>query len=297
MQPNIPNNPYPNAGVPNYGGQPYPYSPVPPQMAQQRVSVPSGVQPIPAAAPADYATLSEAAKAQRSAATAKSAPATPAKKDVPEHKKTVLADGTVLPDVIYVKKKGTLFCLIIVSVLLVACGIYAFITTNNYNSTKTIADELTETNKKQEETINTVIKTLGLSSSFDLTEDTLNSIVKTPDGAVDIDLSTFGDPNAAGIRTIRVSPNLRYALAEVSYYGNTNYYYREIRSSGWILAFSRNNRLSCREVSKKAMEVITDLGGIDKNMTDDGKSYDCIDPENGDKIYDFPDALAEGIYQ
>ncbi len=298
MQPNIPNNPYPNAGVPNYGGQPYPYSPVPPQMAQQGVPMPSGVQPIPAAAPADYATLSEAAKAQRSVPTAKAAPAAPAKKaaPAPEHEKTVLADGTVLPDVIYVKKKGTLFALILTTILLIACGIYAFITTNQYNETKTTADKLTETSKKQEEKINAVIKVLNLDSADDLTEEKLNSVVKSPEGAVDIDLSIFGDSSVSGVRTIRISPNLRYALADVLKNGNISYYYRENRSGGWTFAFSRNDKLNCREVSKKAMQVIIELGGVDKNMTDDGKSYDCIDPENNDKLYNFPDAITEGIY-
>ena len=294
MQPNIPNYPYSNAGVPNYGGQPYPYYPAQPQMVQQGVPMPSNVQPIPAAAPSDAPTLSQSANPR--APKAKPTAVAPAKKAAPEHKKTVLADGTVLPDVIYVKKKSTLFALIFVSILLIACAVYALITTVKYNDAKVVADELTETNKKQEDIIVTTFKALGFSSPMDLTEENIMRITKTPEGTVDIDLSVFGDPNTSAIQTIRISPNLRYALAKVSYYGNTNYYYREINYGGWVMAFSRNNRLSCREVSKKAMEVIIELGGIDKNTTDDGRAYDCIDPNNGDKLYDFPDAIAEGIY-
>ena len=281
MQPNYPNNPYSNAGVPNYGGQPYPYpQPMPPQMAQQAVPVSPNIQAATPVAPS-------APQASPSAAVP----------PAPTHRKTTLADGTVLPDVIYVKKKGTLFALIAVTILLIGCAGYAIYSTLQHNSASSKVDELTAKTTDLEKRLETVRSALGFTTNDELTTENISALIVKPEGALDIDLTSFDSGSGVNIRSIRITSSLRYALTDISYYGVSTYYYRDIQNGGWNYALSHNSTVDCREVSAEAMKVIIELGGIDKYTNDDGKQYDCIDVQNGDKLYDFADALNDGVYK
>ena len=292
MQPNYPNNPYSRAGMPNYGGQPYPYPQMtpPPMMAQPGIPVSPNIQPTPTAAPIP----------RRANMTPGSAipPVAPNEMATTAHKRTTLSDGTVLPDVIYVKKKGTLIGFIITSVLLVASLAFAIYTVIGNSKAKAEIETLTAENEEQKGQIQIVLDTLGLESGSDITEELLKERTTKAEGALDMDLSSFFDNNAGvGVRSIRLSADLRYALAVVNYYGKASYFYREMSSGGWNQAFSRVDVINCRDITAEAMRVITDLGGVEKSTTKDGKSYDCLDVDNNKKPYDFADALREGIYK
>ena len=292
MQPNYPNNPYSNSGVPNYGGQPYPYSPVPPQMVQQTVPVSPNISP-------NINPAAVGAVPRRADMTPGSAipPVMPNETAATAHKKTTLADGTVLPDVIYVKKKGTLVGLIFASILLVACAVYAVITTISAGASSAKVNELTATLDGKEKTLGVVKDSLGIKDEKDLTKENISKLITTPEGVLDIDLSAFTAGDGVGINSIRLSSDLKYAIIDVNYYGKSSYYYREIESGGWSLAFSRSSIVSCRDITKEAMEVIIELGGLDKSTSSSGKQYDCMDKEDGDKLYDFPDAISAGVYK
>jgi hypothetical protein len=292
MQPNYPNNPYSNAGMP-YGGQPYPaYPQVPPQMAQQGVPVQQPMTPNinPAAAGA------VPRKADMTPGSAIPA-VMPDETTTTAHQKTTLADGTVLPDVIYVKKKGTLFGFIIASVLLIACAVYAVITTISAGAASSKVNELTAQVESKDKTIDTVKGALGIKEDGDLTKENISKLVNRPEGVLDLDLSSFTSGEGVGINSLRLSSTLEYAIVDVNYYGKSTYYYRKVDDGGWSIAFSRSSVVSCRDISKEAMEVIIELGGLDKSTSSSGKQYDCMDKDDGDKLYDFPDAIEAGVYK
>ena len=291
MQPNYPNNPYSIAGMP-YGGQPYPYSPVPPQMAQP--AVPASPNISPNINPAAVGAVPRKADMTPGAAIP---PVMPNESATKAHQKTTLADGTVLPDVIYVKKKGTLFGFILTSILLVACAVYAVITTISVGASKAKVDELTATVESKDKTLEVVKNSLGIKDERELTKENISKLVTTPEGVLDIDLSAFTAGDGVGVNSIRLSSDLKYAIIDVNYYGKSTYYYRVIESGGWSMAFSRSDVVSCRDITKEAMEVIIELGGLDKSTSSSGKQYDCMDKDDGDKLYDFPDALSAGVYK
>ena len=288
MQPNYPNNPYSNAGVPSYGGQPYPYpQQMPPQMTQQGVQMSPNIQAAPVAVP----------NLQQMNAGSAIPPVMPNETAVTAHKKTTLADGTVLPDVIYVKKKGTLFALIATVILLIGCAGYAIYATLQNNSAQAKVEELTTKTERQEGLLKTTLESLGFASEDELTKENIQKLILSPEGAMDIDMTSFSDGTGVGVKSIRIASNVRYVLADVNYYGTSSYYYRNVEMGGWNFAFSRNGLVRCREITAEAMKVITDLGGVDKSVTEDGKPYDCIDTQDNNKLYDFPDALNAGVYQ
>jgi hypothetical protein len=278
--------------MPNYGVQPYPYPQMtpPPMMAQPSIPVSPNIQPTPMAAPIP----------RRADMTPGSAipPVAPNEVQKTAHKRTTLSDGTVLPDVIYVKKKGTLIGLIITSVLLVASLAFAVYTVIGNAKSKSEIEALTAENEEQKGQIQIVLNALGLESGSDITEELLKERTSQAEGALDMDLSSFFDNNAGvGVKSIRLSADLRYALAVVNYYGKDSYFYREMSNGGWSQAFSRVDVINCRDITAEAMKVISDLGGVEKSTTKDGKPYDCLDVENNKKPYDFTDALREGIYK
>lgn len=283
MQPNNQNNAYPQAAVPNYGGQAYPS--VPPSVGQPGYPAQQPVQAIPRTA---YE---------------KNVPGAAIPEVMPDesvkiaHKKTVLADGTVLPDVIYVKKRGAQIGLVFAIILLIACASYAIFATVDLVSSKARVEELSENLKDRNGRLEVVRKALGFSSVTDLTEPNIKELVTSPDGAVDIDMSILNSGSSVGVRWIRISSTFKYMLAEVSYYGTPSYYYRDSLSSGWTQAFSRAGAVNCREITKEAMTAVMELGGVDKSTSPTGKQYDCLDPSDGDKLYDFADAVNEGVYK
>jgi hypothetical protein len=283
MQPNSQYNPYPQAAVPNYGGQPYPQTP--PVSGQPGVPVQQPVQAIPRSA---YE---------------KTVPGAAIPEVMPDesvkiaHKKTVLADGTVLPDVIYVKKRGAQIGFALTAVFLIACAIYAIMTTVDLNNTKKLVDDYKTHYSEANSRLEMVRKTLDFNSIDQITEGNLRELVATPEGAVDIDMSAFNSGSGVGIKWVRISSNFKYMLADVSYYGTSSYFYRTASTGGWAQAFSRTGAVSCRQITKEAMVAITELGGIDKSVSPTGKQYDCLDPKDGDKLYDFADALDAGIYK
>lgn len=282
MQPNNDNNAYPQAAVPNNGGQPYPQTP--PEMAQQSVPAQQPAQAIPRSA---YE---------------KTVPGSAIPEVMPDesvniaHKKTVLADGTVLPDVIYVKKRGAQIGFAITSFLLVACAAFGIKCAMDLMSTKETIDGLREEVKDKNIRLETVRRTFDFNSIDQITEENLKELVATTEGAVDVDLSSFNSGTGIFIKWLRISANSKYLLANVSYYGSSSYYYRE-GNNGWTYAFSQANAVSCRDVTRDAMRVITELGGVDKSVSSTGKQYDCLDPKDGDKLYDFADAMNAGIYK
>ena len=293
MQPNYPNNPYSNAGMP-YGGQPYPaYPQVPPQMVQQ--GVPAQQPMTPNINPAAAGAVPRKADMTPGSAIP---PVMPNETATTAHKKTTLADGTVLPDVIYVKKKGTLFGFIITSVLLVACAIYAVITTISAGAASSKVDELTAQVESKDNTINTVKSALGIKEDNQLTKENISKLITRPEGVIDIDLSSFTAGDGVGVNFIRLSSDMKYAIVDVNYYGKSTYYYRNVEEGGWNIAFSRSSGVvSCRDITKEAMEVIIELGGLDKSVSSSGKQYDCLDKNDGDKLYDFADAIDAGVYK
>ena len=288
MQPNNPNNPYSRVAVPNYGGQPiqqYPQMP-PNMMVQQGVPMPQANMRPPVAVPRQ----------------ANMTPGVAIPNPVPEgdqtvaHERTTLADGTVLPDVIYVKKKGAKIAFAITLVLLIACGAYAgyasyqLITANKKN------EELASMVKKKDSSLEMVKNGLGVESLDELTEEQIKEMIHPTESVFDLDLTTFNNGSGIGINMIRVSPDHKYALADVSYYGTSSYYYHIKGQSGWKMAFSKSSVVSCRDVSLEAMEILVELGGVSKSVSASGKQYDCLDPQDGDKLYDFADAIEAKIY-
>jgi len=284
MQPNNPVNPY--ARTPqSYGGQPMQYpQQMPPQTAQPGYTTPINMQTTQPRYQAGSVPMATPKPVAQSRPT--------------ESANTLrMADGTVLPEVIYVKKKGAIIGFVITSVLLVACAVYAVYTTLQLKSHSSETSDLSSQVEERDAKLETVRKALNFESVDDLTEEKITSLLGSYGNAVDINLSSFGTAGGIYINWVRASADQRYFVANVNYYGSNNYYYETYTDRSWRLAFSTASTVSCRDITKAAMEAVSYVGGVDKSESSTGTKYDCLDPEDGDKLYDFPDAIAEGVYK
>lgn len=284
MQPNNPVNPY--ARTPqNYGGQPMQYPQMPPRVAQPGYAAPMGMPqtqqpryqagsvPMPTTTPALQPNADSSVNTIR------------------------MADGTVLPEVIYVKKKGAIVGFIISSLLLVACAVYAVQTTIKLNSINSEADNNSSIIAEKDKKLDEIRDALKFNSVDDLTKDNITTMLESYGGSFNVDLSGLGLSDTAYVTWLRATADRRYFVAAMNNRGKYSYYYETSKDRSWRLAFTAGPGVSCRDITKTAMQAISYVGGVDKSVSPSGTEYDCLDPDDGDKLYNFPEAIEKGIYK
>ena len=194
-----------------------------------------------------------------------------------------------------VPKKGVGLKIALVFLILLLIGVSVFATLSFLDSSEKDAQisDLESQIEDKDEKIKIAVDGLGLGDEEELTQDTLDRI--RSEGATRLHIDFTGLTNTLTANWIKVSADAKTMLADVNI-GGTGYYYYRKTGNPWKMAYAYTKTVSCRNITKEAMQVVVSMG-LEKKTGSNGVKYDCLDTSSNDKMYTFEDALKAEIFK
>lgn len=221
-------------------------------------------------------------------------PATPQQPVAQNQTNPQVQPGATVADLTVAKKgTGLKIVIIILVLLLIGAGVFAAIILLSSNEKDATISDLESQIEEKDAKIEIALDGLGLDNEEELNQETLDRI--RAEGATRLNIDFRGLTSSLTANWIKVSADAKTMLADVTI-GGVGYYYYRTTGNPWKVAYAYTKTVSCRNITKEAMQSVV-MFGLEKKTGSNGVKYDCLDTASNDKMYTFEDALKAEIFK